>query len=126
MEHTRLAELLFGALAKGDTDAIRSLCARDFRSSQNGGIAMDLESALALITSVHKVVANFRYENPVRSTTESGFVEEHIARGTLADGSRVDLPACVVAEVTGGKITELREYFDAKAADGLLRALSAA
>ena len=87
---------------------------------------MDLESLLAFSASVHKVVKDFRYENPVRSATESGFVEEHGVRGTLADGSRLDLSVCVVADLTGGKITELREYFDTKAADALIRALSGA
>lgn len=124
MESKNLAETLFEAFARGDADAVRKWCARDFRARQNGGAAMDLESLLAFSAAVHKVVQDFRYEDPVRSVTESGFVEEHVVRGTLADGSRLDLAVCVVADQTGGKITELREYFDTKAADGLIRALS--
>lgn len=126
MESTKVAELLFEALAKCDDDAVRKLCTRDFRASQNGGAVMDLETLLGFNAAVHKVVRGFRYENPVRSATASGFVEEHAVRGTLADGSRLDLSVCVVADLTGGKVSDVREYFDAKAAEGLIRALSGA
>lgn len=123
MEGTKLAELLFEALAKCDDDAVRKLCARDFRASQNGGAAMDLETLLGFNAAVHKVVRDFRYEDAVRSATETGFVEEHAVRGTLADGSRLELQVCVVAEVSGGKVSDVREYLDTKAAEGLIRAL---
>jgi ketosteroid isomerase-like protein len=124
MDSTKLAETLFKALAARDDAAVRKLCARDFRASQNGGAAMDLDTLLGFNAAVHKVVRDFRYENPVRSATETGFVEEHAVRGTLADGSRLDLQVCVIAEVGGGKVTAVREYLDTKAAEGLIRALS--
>jgi ketosteroid isomerase-like protein len=124
MDGTKLAASLFEAFAACDDDAVRKLCARDFRASQNGGAAMDLETLLAFNAAVHKAVRDFLYESPIRSATEAGFVEEHAVRGTLGDGSRFELQVCVVAEVSGGKVTALREYFDSKAAEGLVRALS--
>jgi ketosteroid isomerase-like protein len=124
MDSTKLAETLFKALAARDDAAVRKLCARDFRASQNGGAAMDLDTLLGFNAAVHKAVRDFRYENPVRSATETGFVEEHAVRGTLANGSRLDLQVCVIAEVSGGKVTAVREYLDTKAAEGLFRALS--
>ena len=124
VDSTKLATSLFEALATCDDDAVRKLCARHCRISQNGGAAMDLETLLGFNAAVHKVVRDFRYENPVRSATATGFVEEHAVRGTLADGSRLDLQVCVVAEVSGGKVTAVREYVDNKAAEGLIRALS--
>lgn len=63
------------------------------------------------------------YADAIRSATATGFVEEHAVRGTLPDGSRLDLPVCVVADVVDGKKTNLREYFDTGAAAGLIRAL---
>lgn len=124
MESTKVAELLFEALAGCDDDAVRKLCTRNFRASQNGGAAMDLETLLGFNAAVHKVVRDFRYENSVRSATASGFVEEHAVRGTLADGGRLDLSVCVVADLSGGKVSDLREYLDTRAAEGLIRALS--
>ncbi len=124
MDSTKLAQALFEALTNCDDDTVRKFCAPDFRASQNGGPAMDLKTLLGFNTAVHKVVRVFRYENPVRSATETGFVEEHAVRGTLPDGNPLDFQVCVVAEVSGGKITMIREYFDTKAAEGLIRALS--
>jgi len=124
MDHVRLAEELFKAFAVGDEGTIRSLCAEDFRARQNGGPPMDLNTLLGFALSVLQVVADFRYEEPVRSETASGFVEEHAVRGTLPDGSELDLPVCVVADVRDGRVSDVREYFDGVRAAGLASALS--
>jgi ketosteroid isomerase-like protein len=124
VDGTKLSEALFAALATCDDEAVRKLCAPGFCASQNGGPAMNLDTLLGFNAAVHKVVRDFRYDRPVRSATETGFVEEHVVRGTLADGSRLDLQVCVVAEVSGGKVTAVREYVDNKAAEGLIRALT--
>ncbi len=86
---------------------------------------MDRDRLLKFTGMVNAVVPDFRYEEAVRSGTETGFVEEHRVRGTLPDGSQLDLMACVVGEVSDGKITVLREYVDTAAAGGLMKALSA-
>jgi ketosteroid isomerase-like protein len=85
---------------------------------------MDLDSVLGFALSVLRVVADFRYEDAVRSVTASGFVEEHNVRGTLPDGSDLNLAVCVVADVHDGRVSDLREYFDGVAAAGLASALS--
>ncbi|MDC0887080.1 nuclear transport factor 2 family protein [Altererythrobacter sp.] len=126
MSATELAAKLFGAFESGDMEAARSCCARDFRGSQNGGPWMDLDKLLRFSSAVKKAVPDFRYEEITRSATATGFVEEHAVRGTLPNGSKLDLMLCVVAEVRGGKITELREYLDSRAGAGLFKALSGA
>ena len=124
MDHVAVARALFAAFAAGDGGTIRSLCSADFRARQNNGQSMDLDSVLKFASAVLRVVADFRYEDPVRSSTASGFVEEHRVRGTLPDGSALDLAVCVVADVRDGKVTDLREYFDGVAAAGLVSALA--
>jgi len=124
MDNTQLAISIFDAFTRGDAAAARTLCAPDFRVRQNGGAAMNLETLLGFTAAVLKVVKGFRYEDAVRSATATGFVEEHAVRGTLPDGSSLELAVCVVAKVKGGKITDVREYFDSKAAAGLAKALS--
>jgi ketosteroid isomerase-like protein len=124
MDNTQLAISIFDAFTRGDAAAARTLCAPDFRVRQNGGAAMNLETLLGFTAAVLKVVKGFRYEDAVRSATATGFVEEHAVRGTLPDGSSLELAVCVVAKVQGGKITDVREYFDSKAAEGLVKALS--
>jgi len=124
MDNTQLAVSIFDAFTTGDAAAVRTLCAPDFRVSQNGGPAMTLEALLGVTAGVLRVVRGFRYEDAVRSETATGFIEEHAVRGTLPDGSQLNLQVCVVAAVKGGKITEVREYFDTGAAQGLIKALS--
>ena len=124
MDSTKLAQALFEALTNCDDVSVRKLCAPDFRASQNGGPVMNLETLLGFNTAVHKIVRDFRYENPVRSATEIGFVEEHAVRGTLSDGNTLNFQVCVVAELSDGKVSMIREHFDTKAAQGLIKALS--
>ena len=124
MDNTVLCEKLFAAFSSGDADGVRQLCAADLEASQNGGAPMNLDTLLHFTFAVLGVVKNFRYEDAKRSATETGFVEEHAVRGTLPDGSEMELTVCVVGEVEGGKISKLREYVDSAAAAGLIAALS--
>lgn len=124
MTNAELAERLFAGLAAGDADAVGALCAEDFRGHQNGGPAMDLKTLMSFTRAVLGVVEGFRYEEVVRSATDTGFVEEHRVRGTLPGGDALELAACVVGEVRDGRIVELREYLDSRAAGKLLKALA--
>lgn len=124
MTHADLAERLFAGLAAGDADAVGALCAEDFRGHQNAGPPMDLATLMTFTKAVLGVVKGFRYEEAIRSATDTGFVEEHRVRGTLPDGAELDLAACVVGTVQDGKVVELREYLDSRAARPLLAALA--
>ncbi len=123
MSHLEIAEALFAGFASGDADAVRALCAPDMTATQNHGPAMSVDTLLEFTLAVLKVVKGFRYEEAVRTATDRGFVEEHQVRGTLPDGSQLDLAACVVGEVSDGRITALREYLDGSKARPLLKAL---
>ncbi|XUU59751.1 nuclear transport factor 2 family protein [Erythrobacter sp. HA6-11] len=120
-----LAEKFFAAVARGDVEGAKACCAGSFRGSQNGGPAMDREGLMEFSAAVKAIVPDFRYEETVRSATDTGFVEEHRVRGILPDGGQLDLMVCVVGEVEEGRITVLREYVDTAAAAGLLKALGA-
>lgn len=124
MRNADICEALFAALANGDDERVRALCAPDLQARQNGNPPMGLASLLKFSQAVRRVVANFRYEDARRSETATGFVEEHQVRGTLPDGSPLDLAVCVVADVRDGQVCELREYLDSGAASGLTAALS--
>lgn len=124
MDHTKVAKALFDAFTEGDADAVRALCASDMSAVQNGGPPMTVDALIAFALSVKRVIPDFRYEQIRRRSTNDGFVEEHSVRGTLPDGAKLDLAACVVAEVRDGKLTHMREYVDTAAAKGLMRALS--
>lgn len=126
VNHEQVAEALFDAFANGDADAVRRLCARDVTARQNKSEPMGLDELIGFSMAVHNVVSDFRYADAICTPTASGFVEEHRVRGTLPDGSDLDLAACVVADVRDGKVIDLREYVDGVAAAGLVEALGQA
>lgn len=124
MDNVAIAAALFAALAADDAATVHRLCAADFTLVQNGGAPMGLEQLLRFNAAVHRVVPSFGYSEAYCSPTTSGFVEEHVAGGTMADGTVLRLTLCVVADVTGGRVSHVREYFDSAAAAPLVTALS--
>ena len=124
MTGTELAEALFAAFASGDADAARAICSPSLKASQNAGPQMDVDTVLHFAVAVKNAAPDFRYEEIVRSATDTGFVEEHRVRGTFTKGGEIDMTVCIVGEVEGGKITALREYFDPAGAAALAAALA--
>ena len=124
MTNTEICGALFQAFENGDKDQIRALCSEDLKAQQNGGPVMGLDALIGFSSAVLSVVDGFHYAEPIRSATETGFVEEHAVRGTLPDGSALDITLCVIADVSGGKVTAIREYLDGEAASGLRAALA--
>ncbi|MBV7258319.1 nuclear transport factor 2 family protein [Erythrobacter crassostreae] len=123
MSNTILARQLFDAFQAGDADAARAVCSSDMTGCQNGGPKMPLETILHFAVAVKEAAPDFRYENIVCAETASGFVEEHRVRASFGKHGDLDLLICIVADVSGGKITALREYFDTAAAAALGKAL---
>lgn len=124
MNNAAIAAALFEALALQDDRKVRALCSPGLQVRQNGGAPMSLESLLKFNALVHRAVSGFRYEDAVRAATVTGFVEEHAVRGTTRSGCSLELAVCVVAEVSEGKVTLVREYFDSAAAAPLTAALA--
>ena len=119
-ESQSVAKAFFTATAAGDIDTLRSICSSNFIGTQNGGAKMNIDALAGFTKAVLKRVANFRYENCVVTNSDAGFIEEHDVVADLPDGTTFRLPVCVVAEVSHGKVSNMREYFDSRAADGLL------
>ena len=126
MGNDELARALFAGLAGGDDEKVRALCSANMTATQNHGPVMSVDDLLQFNSAVQKVVNDFHYDEAVRTATEDGFVEEHKVCGTLPDGSKMSLAACVVGRVQDAKVTQLREYVDSARAAGLLKALARA
>ena len=119
-----IARSLFRAFTDCDDATALGLLAEDFMGIQNGGPPMDRDTLLRFAVAFRSVVRGYRYENAVCSATADGFVEEHDVCGTLPDGTEITIPACVVAEVKDGRITQLREYLDTAKAVPVMKALN--
>ena len=112
-ESLEVAEKLFAAISRGDLEAVRALYAPDAAIWHNhDGIVQDPAANLRVLGWVVKNIAGLRYEEIRRQATPSGFVQQHVLRGTAPNGTPLEIPACIVCTVAGGRITRLDEYLD--------------
>jgi ketosteroid isomerase-like protein len=108
-----VAERLFDAIPKGDLEAVRALYAPDARIWHNhDGIVQDPAANLQVLGWVVKNIRDIRYEQVRREATPTGFVQQHVMRGTAPGGKPFELAACIVCTVVDGRITRLDEYLD--------------
>jgi ketosteroid isomerase-like protein len=112
-----LADALFAAIEVGDIDALRDRCyAPDALVWHNyDGHAQSVEENLRTLRWVTRNVTDLRYEEVRRQVTATGFVQQHVLRGAVADGTDVEVPACLVVTVAGDRITRIDEYLDTAA-----------
>ena len=109
----RVADRLFAAIPKGDLETVRDLYAPDARIWHNhDGIVQDPAANLQVLGWVVRNIRDLRYEEVRRQATPSGFVQQHVLRGTAPNGVALELPACIVCTVVDGRITRLDEYLD--------------
>ncbi|MBI3676159.1 MAG: nuclear transport factor 2 family protein [Proteobacteria bacterium] len=121
-ETLALAERFVGAIARGDVETIQACYAPDARIWHNfDEIEQTLEQNLATLGWLSKRLTNRHYEIVARHTYDGGFVQQHILTGTLKNGEKFRMPACIVCRVKDGRIVRLDEYLDL-AATAALRA----
>ncbi len=113
MSNDDVAEQLFAAIENGDVGTVRDLYSPDAVIWHNtDGREQSADQNLATLMWVVENLAERRYEDVRRSVTDRGFVQQHMMRWTKADGTRAELPACIVATCADGLITRIDEYLD--------------
>lgn len=113
-----VAERFFSAIEQGDVETVANIYAPDaviwhnfdpLDARQSGdGVAQNLE----VLKNLPNRVIGAKYEVLQREATQSGFVQQHLLIGKNKRGEDFVLPACIVCQVEGGRITRLDEYFD--------------
>ena len=112
-EILELADRFFAAIPKADLETVRAIYAPDARIWHNNDqVAQDVEQNLAVLGWVTKNISGLRYEDVRRQVTPSGFVQQHVLRGTAPNGTPLEIPACILCTVANGRITRLDEYLD--------------
>ena len=112
-DHLQIGERLMAAIMAGNVDAVRQIYSPDAVIwHNNDNVTQSVDENLAVLGWVVKHIANLRYENVRRQRTESGFVQQHVLRGTAPNGKPLEVPACLVCTVVDGRITRLDEYLD--------------
>ena len=108
-----LCDQLFAAITSGDIDAVRTIYAKDAVIwHNNDGAEQSPEQNLRVLRWVVRNVQDLRYEEVRRHETPTGFVQQHVLRGTAPNGTLLAIPACIVCTVNDGRTTRLDEYLD--------------
>lgn len=108
-----LAARFVAAIEARDVDTVRACYAPDARIwHNNDGKVQSVDDNIKGVHWIHKVLSGVRYDVKQRTALPGGFLQEHVLRGTLPDGTAFAMPACVICKVEGGVITALDEYLD--------------
>src|SRR5277367_6296024 len=99
-----LADKLFAAINANDQDALRNdVYAADVVVwHNNDNHEQHIEENLKVLRWLHRNVAAKRYEQVRRQPTPTGFVEQHVLRGTAPNGAELNVLACLVVTVADG------------------------
>lgn len=117
-----IARRLMEGISAGDVDAVGALYHDDLVGWRNvDGRELDRRQMLKIVDFLGTRVKDLRYEQIRVQPTASGYVQQHVLRATASDGTRVEMPACLVVELADGKIRRLDEYMDSAALAPLLR-----
>ncbi|MEZ4375570.1 MAG: nuclear transport factor 2 family protein [Polyangiaceae bacterium] len=111
-----LARLLTERTLAGDVDGVGELYHDDavvWRNFDQRELVK--KQVLKVIGLLAKNVEGLRYEDLRLTATDSGFVQQHVMCGRAPNGAELQVPACLVARVEGGRIRRLDEYLDAAA-----------
>lgn len=108
-----VADRFFKAIEAGDAEAIRACYAPEARIWHNfDGVEQAVDDNLKVLAWMKPRLLNKHYDVQRRVPLESGFLQQHVLRGELKDGTAFAMPACVICQVSGGRITQLEEYLD--------------
>lgn len=112
-ENEDLANRLFTAIERGDVDAVAALYADDAVVWHNfDNIEQTRDINLVVLAWMTRNVEGLRYDDIRRRHFDGGFVQQHVLRGTTKSGGALEVPACLVVHVDGGRITRIDEYLD--------------
>jgi ketosteroid isomerase-like protein len=105
---------LFAAIEAGDVDAVRSIYAPDAVIWHNhDGVEQSVDENLRVLRWMVRSCSDVRYTEVRRSSTDTGFVQQHVLRLVSPAGEALAIPACIVGTVDGdGRITRIDEYLD--------------
>jgi uncharacterized protein len=108
-----LVAAFFTALEAGDIDAVRAIYAPDALIWHNDDlIEQPVEDNLKILAGLPRAVSGLRYDIIRRAVVDDGVIQQHVLRGTLANGADVELHAAMYLQVRDGHITRIEEYLD--------------
>lgn len=108
-----IADALFGAIERGDVDAVAALYADDAVIWHNfDNVEQDRDANLAVLSWMTRRVRDLRYEEIARYEIDGGFVQQHVLRATTESGETLKVPGCIVVHLHDDRIGRIDEYLD--------------
>jgi len=112
-----VADRIFAAIEAGDSVTVDAIYADDIVVwHSNDGIEQTKEQNLRVLDWLVRNTISREYRSVRCYEIDGGFVQQHDLHVELPDGRSADLPACIVAKVSGDRITRIDEYIDSSAA----------
>jgi ketosteroid isomerase-like protein len=103
----------FAALEAGDIETVRSIYSPDALIWHNDDLLeQPVDDNLRVLAGLHKAVSGLHYEIVRRVEAQDGVIQQHVLRGTLANGQPVELHAAMYLQVRDGHVTRIEEYLD--------------
>src|SRR5438552_666098 len=92
-----LADRFFAAISAGDAAAVRDMYDPSALVwHNNDGVEQGVEQNLAVLGWCMTNIDGMRYEEVRRHETPTGYVQQHVLRGTAPNGAALEVPACLV------------------------------
>jgi ketosteroid isomerase-like protein len=109
-----VANQLFGAIERGDYEAVENLWTDDVLVWHTGDPKDNQRTrALKVIRWFMDVTVTRSYEILDRQFFDGGFVQQHVLRARRSDDVSIGMRVCIVIKVNNdGLITRIDEYFD--------------
>ena len=103
----------FAALEAGDIDMVREIYAPDALIWHNDDLVeQPVDENLRVLQGLHRAVSGLHYDIVRRVPAPDGVLQQHVLRGSLPDGTQVELHAAMYLQVKDGHITRIEEYLD--------------
>lgn len=120
-EALEIADRFFAAIEAGDVERIKAIYAPDAVIWHNNDQKeQTVEENLRVLGWVVRNLKNRHYRVTRRAAIPGGFVQQHVLEAETANGP-FSMPACIVVEVKGGRISRLDEYLDSAQANALTK-----
>ncbi|SEH89663.1 hypothetical protein SAMN04489835_5400 [Mycolicibacterium rutilum] len=110
---TDVADQLFGAIERGDREAVQRLWSEHIVVWKVADADRDKDRALRVIDWFIGATTQRRYEILDRRLFDGGFVQQHILHASGSNGGAIAMRVCIVVKLDGdGLISSIDEYFD--------------
>ena len=98
-----MAAHFVACIEAGDIEGVRACFGPDATVwHNNDGLTVPATKVLRILAWLARNVTGLRYDVTRRAATADGYVQQHVLRGTAADGSELAVAACLIVRLEEG------------------------